>query len=136
MDSPDFKFVDRRRFNEEGDLRESAPAEPAAPVTPPPVVDEKVEVDGAARGPIDFALFIQSLAHQVLMGLGLVPWPDSGVVRKQLEMARETLDLMSMLQEKTKGNLSGEESKMLETLLYELRIAYVQVLQEKPLPPA
>jgi len=129
-----FKVVDRRRFDEEGqerDVEDKKVNEPFLETKPsasekvPPVQERKEE----AKSLFTFSVFVQSLAHQALMAMGLVPWPDSGLIKQQLDHARETIDILVMLQEKTKGNLSLEEKKMFDTLLYELRMTFVQVLQ-------
>lgn len=137
--SESFKFVDRRRFTEEGDVREVSAAQ--EPISQKPVSQEKV-VEGTQEkaspknaGTVTFSVFIQSLAHQALMGLGIVPWPDSGLVQAKLEVASEMIDILGMLQEKTKGNLVEQEQKMLDGVLYELRMAYIQMSHGGVIPP-
>lgn len=82
------------------------------------------------RGPApakgtDFGLFLSTLSMQALMALGEVPNPATGQPHADLEQARYLIDILGMLQEKTQGNLSPEESALLEDLLYELRMKYV-----------
>ncbi len=79
------------------------------------------------RPPMSFAIFIQSLAHQAMMGLGIVPWPDSGLVKAELDLAKETIDVLVILKDKSKGNLTKEEQVMLDSLLYQLQIAFVEI---------
>lgn len=122
-----FKFVDRRRFNEEGEERDSDAVEQAPPALKAESVSKEPE-----RPPVDFSLFLNSLAHQALMAMGMVPWPNSGLIEQRLEVARETIDLIGLLQEKTKGNLTPEEAALTDALLHELRMAFVQVAS---LPP-
>lgn len=76
--------------------------------------------------PIDFATFILSLSSSVAIHLGLAPRPDEKTKCSNLPMAKQTIDILSILQEKTKGNLTGEEERLLSEVLYNLRIAYVQ----------
>jgi hypothetical protein len=76
-----------------------------------------------------FSLFIQSLAQQALMALGIVPWPDSGEIKKNYDQAKELISMLEMLQEKSKGNLSKEEENLLNGLLYELRVSYIQAIK-------
>jgi hypothetical protein len=92
------------------------------------------EVDGeAAAGAgrdfpgIDFATFILSLSHSVYLHLGDAPNPATGKVERNLTMARQTIDLLGLLEQKTQGNLTGEEERVLEQVLYELRTRYVEV---------
>ncbi len=77
---------------------------------------------------IDFATFVLSLASSVLVYLGDPDGPDDGdKSRIDLSLAKQTIDIMAMLQEKTKGNLSEAEDRLLAGVLYDLRIKYVDV---------
>ncbi len=80
---------------------------------------------------IDFATFVLSLSHSALMHLGEAPNPETGKVEKSLAMARQTIDLIAMLEEKTKGNLSGDEERLLGQILYDLRMRYVELSKSK-----
>jgi hypothetical protein len=75
---------------------------------------------------VDMSTFIMSLSSSVLVYLGEVPDPESGETTCNLDMARHTIDLLGMLEEKTKGNLTGDEEDMLNSILFELRMKYVQ----------
>jgi hypothetical protein len=61
------------------------------------------------------------------MHLGDAPNPVDGRIERNLTMARQTIDLLGLLEEKTQGNLTGEEERVLEQALYELRLRYVEV---------
>jgi hypothetical protein len=74
--------------------------------------------------PIDFTTFVLSLSTQALMQLGEVKDPD-GQVAQDLMMARQTIDLLGLLESKTKGNLTGEEEQLLQQILYDLRMRFV-----------
>lgn len=74
---------------------------------------------------IDFSSFILSLYSSGLVQLGTVEDPSTGKKTKNLELAKHTIDMIAMLQEKTSGNLSGDEENLLKALLSELRMAYV-----------
>jgi hypothetical protein len=76
---------------------------------------------------IDFSTFVLSLSHSVLVHLGDTPNPADGRVEANLPLARQTIDLLDLLQEKTRGNLSGEEERTLSQALYDLRMRYVEV---------
>ena len=80
---------------------------------------------------IDFATFILSLSHSALMHLGDAPHPESERVERNLPLARQTIDLLSLLEEKTKGNLTGDEERMLHQVLYDLRMRFID-LSKKP----
>jgi hypothetical protein len=78
-----------------------------------------------ASHPTDFASFLLSLGSSALVHLGELEHPEHPGLSKNLPLAKQSLDILSMLQEKTRGNLTVEESKLLEQLLYELRMKYV-----------
>lgn len=79
---------------------------------------------------VNFSTFLLSLNTSALTYLGLLPNPISGSKEKDLCLARQTIDTISMLYEKTKNNLTDEEYKLLTTMLYELRILYVKHCNE------
>jgi hypothetical protein len=76
--------------------------------------------------PITFSAFIFSLNSSALYHLGEYPDPETGERVKDLELAKQTIDLLGLLQEKTAGNLAEDESRLLEALLYDLRMRYVK----------
>ena len=75
---------------------------------------------------INFATFIFSLNSSALVALGVVGDPASGKKEKNLTLAKQTIDILGMLQEKTKGNLSSDEEQLLKNILHDLRIMYVK----------
>ena len=105
--------------------------------------DEKVKDPGSAASageaaledpdvPIDFSTFILSLSSSAAFHLGLAPHPDgvdSGE-NKNLPMAKQTIDILKILQEKTRGNLTGEEERLMGEILYNLRMAFVRESQK------
>ena len=74
---------------------------------------------------LDFSTFVLSMSSSALVHLGEVPEPESGLIRKDIQMAKQTIDILCMLETKTKGNLSEQESRLLRDML-ELRMKYVQ----------
>jgi hypothetical protein len=80
---------------------------------------------------VDFSTFVMSLTHSALVHLGDAPDPE-GVRGVHLPLARQTIDLLSLLQEKTKNNLQGPEERLLEQALYDLRLRYVEVSRSHP----
>lgn len=75
---------------------------------------------------IDFATFVLSLNHSALMHLGEAPHPETDSIEKNLPLARQTIDLLGVLEEKTKGNLTGDEERLLHQVLYDLRMRFVE----------
>lgn len=74
---------------------------------------------------VSFSTFILSLASSGLVQLGEVPNPETGKVEPDLVMARHTIDILSMLQHKTRECLDPDESRLMEGILYDLRMKYV-----------
>jgi hypothetical protein len=82
---------------------------------------------------IDFYTFIFSLGSSAFIHLGDAPHPETGQpVTPDLPLAQQTIDLLAMLKEKTRGNLTAEEEKFLDTLLLDLRLRFVE--KSRPTP--
>ena len=77
--------------------------------------------------PASFSFIVLSLRAQVEMQLGLMQFSEEDKQKPDLQLARHTIDLMAVLLEKTRGNLSLEENRLLENSLTELRFRFVQV---------
>jgi len=88
----------------------------------PPMADQTPPV---ALGPIDFSTHVLSLASSALIALGKMPDPDGASHPVDIETARHLIDVLAMLEAKTKGNLDEAETKLLASLIYDLRVAYV-----------
>ena len=89
---------------------------------------EEVE-EGERGGPLPdptFPELINMILMQAMIGLGGMQTPDGRVIPPDLEVAKHHIDLLSLLGEKTKGNLTDDEKRLLETVLYELLMAYVE----------
>ncbi len=75
---------------------------------------------------VDFSTFVFSLASSALVHLGEVKDPVTGQVSTNLQLARQIIDTLGMIEEKTRGNLNEAEENLLKSLLYDLRIKFVQ----------
>ena len=75
---------------------------------------------------IDFYTFVLSLGSSAFVHLGDAPHPETGAAQVSLELAKQTIDILGMLQTKTKGNLTAEEERFLDNLLLDLRLRFVQ----------
>lgn len=87
------------------------------------------EMEGAENDPlpsIDFATFILSLSHSALMHLGEAPDPETNKVQANLTLAKQNIDLLGLIEEKTKGNLTGDEERLLAQILFDLRMRFVE----------
>ena len=92
----------------------------------------KPEAQGEEALPhIDFSTFVLSLSHSALMHLGDAPHPETGKVETNLSLARQTIDLIAMLEEKTKGNLTGDEERLITQILFDLRMRFVEQSKTK-----
>lgn len=103
------------------------PPRPSAPPESGPSVEG--ETAGAAPGEprSEFARIVSSLATTAYSALGLLSDPVAGARPPDLTVARQMIDWLAVLEQKTRGNLSFEESDLLSRVLYELRLAYVEV---------
>jgi hypothetical protein len=129
-----YTVSDRRHFTPEGRAREdeaeapgpAAPEEaPAAPDETPPA-GEQSETSGAPPAPVELSQFLLSLGAQagaLLSGQGL---PEGADAAQALDAARSIIGILEMLQDKTEGRRTSEESALLEGLLFELRMGYVE----------
>jgi Domain of unknown function (DUF1844) len=88
--------------------------------------NKKAETGGEDALHAEFTTFILSLSHSALMHLGEAPNPETGKVELDLPLARQTIDLVGMLEEKTKGNLTGDEERLITQILFDLRMRYVE----------
>jgi hypothetical protein len=75
---------------------------------------------------IDFSTFMMSLNASALVSLGVIADPATGATAKNLPLGKQTIDIIAMLQEKTQGNLTSDETQLLTGMLYDLRITYVR----------
>ena len=85
---------------------------------------------------ITFVGFVLSLAHTAAVHMGDVPDPVSGKTGEaHLPAAQQMIDILALLEEKTRGNLSAEERQLLEQILYELRMRFMEIAQTGPQGP-
>jgi hypothetical protein len=136
-DSSGFKVVDRRPFSEDGRVRkeerESAknayqPPQPEVqPAEAAPSPPDEEPQDTLEGGPGGFKNVVQFLGTTALFQLGLMQGPSGEALPTDLVSARHTIDMLETLEIKTRGNLTPEESQLLEDVLYELRMGFVEV---------
>jgi hypothetical protein len=136
-----FKVEDRRRFSSEGELKpehqgaEPPPAAQAAPSQP----ERQAAPEAAARQPprhevpppeISFAAFVVSLSTQALVHLGEIPDPMTNQRQRDLPAAQHMIDILGMMADKTRGNLDHEEDNLLRSILFDLRMKYVETARQ------
>lgn len=124
-----FKITDRRLFNPDGSLRDDAPVEEPAvepPVTPPAETAAQDAPDEEAAGEHTlFTEFLMSIASSAFVYLGMMEHPATGKRHVDLNAARDSIDMLVMLREKTNGNLTPGEDRLFEDLLADLRMQFV-----------
>jgi hypothetical protein len=132
-----FTVQDRRRFSPEtGEAREdAAEAQEAANQASPQTTAAQERVESAAQPDalpeIDFSTFVISLSTQVLMHLGEIANPVSGNVEADISVAKQMIDILAMLNEKTRGNLNANEAQLMEGILFDLRMKYVEAVKKR-----
>ncbi|PIU31903.1 MAG: DUF1844 domain-containing protein [Syntrophobacteraceae bacterium CG07_land_8_20_14_0_80_61_8] len=112
----------------------TAPPPPEPPPEAPPEPEAKPKEQRGERDQrksiplpqVTFSTFVFSLSSSALVHLGEVPEPSSNQTRSDLPMAKQIIDTLGMLDEKTKGNLDRDEDQLLQTVLYDLRMRYIQ----------
>lgn len=135
--SDDFAVHDKRLFNKDGQINPEAGEEERGQ-TPAELAGEQAQAEPAefqsASGllpPANFTGLLVGLATSAFMHLGESPDPNQEQGRPDLPAAKHAIDLLGVLQAKTKGNLEEEEDALLTTLLYDLRLKYVQASTRK-----
>jgi hypothetical protein len=87
------------------------------------------EYEGMEPSDLDFSTFVLSLATSAQVGLGAVPHPETNKSAQNIPAAKQMIDILAILQEKTKGNLTESESTLLEQVLFNLRVHYVRTVE-------
>ena len=98
---------------------------------------ERLAEETAKREPLpgpNFGELLNLIAMQAMVGLGLVSGPGGERIPPNLEIAKHFVDLLQVLEDKTKNNLTPEEKKLLDQVLYEMRMRYVQAAGGSPPP--
>jgi hypothetical protein len=121
-----FRVTDKRGFSEDGTTVEnSEKAEPKQENQSAAASQAASDGKESSRPPIDFPSYLLSYYTQGLVLLGEIPNPYTNKKEEDVEAAQHIIDILSMLEKKTKGNLDGEEAKLLENVLYELRMKFM-----------
>ena len=89
------------------------------------------ETDDADENELNFSNYVASLGFQALIFMGEIPSPVTQQVEKNLAQSKFLIDTLVLLREKTKGNLTDEEGKLLNGSIYELQMKFIEVLQKE-----
>jgi hypothetical protein len=126
-----FKVVDKRRFAQDDEPETASTHAAAGEPKPAAQTESKAPQPEESAGrndglpPVDFTWFVVSLATQAMVLLGEVPDPQTNQRALNLDAARQTIDILGILADKTKGNLSAEEDRLLQDVLANLRMSFV-----------
>jgi Domain of unknown function (DUF1844) len=130
-----FTVQDRRRFSPEtGEARADAPevSVDAAQASKPGGPETKsASPDHESLPEINFSAFVISLSTQALMHLGEIANPISEKVELDVPVAKQMIDILAMLREKTRGNLNASEDRLMEDILFDLRMKYVEAVKKR-----
>ncbi|MCE5266161.1 MAG: DUF1844 domain-containing protein [Deltaproteobacteria bacterium] len=129
-----FVIKDRRHFDESGDLRTEEEAKkegekkPEATAEPAPASPEEpaAEPEDTPLPEINFSGFIFSLSTTAMYHFGDFADPVTKEAKRNLPAAKQTIDILTIMKEKTKGNLDEDENQLLDDILYELRMRYIK----------
>ena len=140
----EIRVVDRRLFTPDGTRRTpDAPSEESPPPHPAPPGPSRVTAADAQRpaaatstreeqaASAHFVGLVRNLAATAAANLGEMPNPFSGQVEMDLDGARQVIDLLQALQIKTRGNLTPDEARLMDSLLYDLKLAVVKLQKQK-----
>ena len=145
-DKRGFKVQDRRRFSPEtGEARETEETAQSSEAPAPDSATERLQESRteqpqskrptAVPPELSFSSFILGLSTQALMYMGEIPAAPGQPVQTDLAAAQQMIDVLAMLQQKTKGNLDAGEAAMLENALFDLRMHYVELVKKSHNPP-
>lgn len=123
-----FRVKDNRRFDSSGNERGEAPNTATPQENGKSAASTPSNAGASSSSEIDFSSFIVSLGTQALMQLGVVKPPDGIAMPVDKASAKQTIDIISMLSERVKGNLTEDEEKLVTEVLHSLRISYVKAV--------
>jgi len=127
--SSGFVVKDKRLFAESGEERPKEEQTAPAAEEPKPVSSETAQSSKEKEPdypPINFTNFVLSLSTSALFHFGDFPDQEGGKTEKNLPAAKQTIDILDMLNERTKGNLNENETQLIQGILYELKLRYVK----------
>ena len=135
MGEEDQGFIVRdKRGKSEAEPPPAPESTSATSVHDAPTQSHEADTQQSVQPPVSFSSFVFSLGTSALMLMGESLDPQQPTVPVNLPQAKEIIDILSILETKTKGNLSSEETSVLGDMLYTLRMKYVELTSGKPQP--
>ena len=133
-DKDNIKVTDRRIFGADGQLLEPSQSQDFEKSFSDAAIDlsNASASSGKEDQPMEmnFQMLIISLSTTALVQLGMAPNPANGKTQKDLVNAKQTIDILGILQEKSQGNLTPDESQLLEQCLYDLKMSYISLTKK------
>ncbi len=124
-----FQVKDRRRFSDSGEARPDVAEETPEPAPRPAAAESAAPGAAPADEPVTFSTFVLGLSTQALLHLGEIPNPMTHALERDLGAAKHVIDILGILQEKTRNNLEPGEASLLDSVLYDLRMRYVELVR-------
>ena len=124
-----FQVRDRRRFSDSGEARPDVAEETAEPPPRPAAAESAAPGAAPADEPVTFSTFVLGLSTQALLHLGEIPNPMTHALERDLGAAKHVIDILGILQEKTRSNLEPGEESLLDSVLCDLRMGYVELVR-------
>jgi len=124
-----FQVRDRRRFSDSGEARPDVAEETPEPPPRPAAAESAAPGAAPADEPVTFSTFVLGLSTQALLHLGEIPNPMTHALERDLGAAKHVIDILGILQEKTRSNLEPGEESLLDSVLYDLRMRYVELVR-------
>lgn len=123
-----FVIKDKRILSEDNETGEKLASSPSEekPEVKKNVKNKPIQEEEFDYPPITFSNFVLSLSTSAFLHFGDFPDPISGKAQKDLRAAKQTIDMLDMINEKTKGNLDDQEKNLIQGVLYELKMRYVK----------
>jgi hypothetical protein len=118
----------------EAEKEEAAKAKPAATATPKAEGADASDLNDPPMPPASFELLLTTLATEALVSLGQVPHPVTGKTQVQRNQAKFLIDTVDILRQKTAGNLTTSEQAVVDSLLHQMRLVFVQTADGPPTP--
>lgn len=128
-DDDAIKVIDRRRFREDAEPSIDSNVDTTNKSSIKEEIKEKSEIPQASRDKapeINFPAFLMGMYTQTLIFMGEIPHPETNEINAHLEAAKQNIDILNVIEEKTQGNLSSDEENLFKEILTTLRLQYVK----------
>ena len=129
IEGKEFVIRDKRSFTADGEVKPQSEVYKEEKKGEKKAEGKKSETHTRQEMPlpeINFSSFVLSLSSSALLHFGEIPDPITNKKERSMPLAKQTIDILGILQEKTKGNLSQDEQQLIDNLLHDLRLRYIE----------